>query len=192
MTQDKSAVLNEWVKIYTKDLLTWCNFKINNSDDAEDIVQNTFISAFENFDSFKGNSMPRTWLYKILNNKIIDYYRKKAKTDNLKSPLDQAIAEGLNDSLFNENGSWNMSSFNSSWGESENILDNPEFRDILLFCLDDLPENWKTAVMSKYILSRNTNEVCQDLNISSSNYWQILHRSKLLLKICLENNWFNK
>jgi RNA polymerase sigma-70 factor (ECF subfamily) len=34
-------------------------------------------------------------------------------------------------------------------------------------------------------------EICQELEISTSNYWQIIHRAKLQLRDCVDNNWFN-
>lgn len=192
MLSQKENLINEWVQLYTKDLLNWCNFKINDLAQAEDIVQETFLSAFENVERFKGQSSPRTWLYKILNNKIIDYYRRKNKLEFVRPSMEIDQANDLTDSMFDANGAWNKAEFNNQWGDAGNILDNKEFRNVLLMCLEDLPIKWKNAVLSKYILERNSNEICQELDITSSNYWQILHRSKLLLKVCVENNWFKK
>jgi RNA polymerase sigma-70 factor (ECF subfamily) len=39
------------------------------------------------------------------------------------------------------------------------------------------------------ILKKKTEAICQELEITASNYWQIVHRSKLLLKKCLELKW---
>lgn len=190
MSNIKNQIVEEWIKLYTKELLNWCNFKINDLSQSEDLVQETFISAFENYDNFKGNSSPKTWLYKILNNKIIDFYRKNGRVELIRESMDLNDADNVANNLFDKKESWNRDSFNDTWGKSENLLDNLDFRNILALCLDDLPVNWKNAMLSKYILNRKSDEVCQELNITTSNYWQIIHRSKLLLKLCLENNWF--
>lgn len=192
MLSQRESLINEWVQLYTGDLLNWCNFKINDLAQAEDIVQDTFLAAFENVESFKGQSSPRTWLYKILNNKIVDYYRKKSKLEFVRPSLEVDQANDVTDSMFTANGGWNKEMFNKQWGDGGNVLDDKEFRNVLLMCLEDLPVKWKNALLSKYILERNSNDICQELEISSSNYWQILHRSKLLLKVCIENNWFKK
>ena len=39
---------------------------------------------------------------------------------------------------------------------------------------------------------KDCNEICQELEISPTNYWQILHRAKLQLRKCLELNWYKK
>ena len=44
---------------------------VNDVDDAQDIVQEAFISAFENLSSFKGESKLSTWLYRIVMNKAL-------------------------------------------------------------------------------------------------------------------------
>jgi DNA-directed RNA polymerase specialized sigma24 family protein len=79
-----------------------------------------------------------------------------------------------------------------AWDEEKSMLDNEDFLAVMDKCIDDLPINWRIAVLSKYIAEKDTTEICQDLQISSSNYWQILHRSKVLLKKCIEALWFNK
>jgi DNA-directed RNA polymerase specialized sigma24 family protein len=56
-------------------------------------------------------------------------------------------------------------------------------------CMNDLPHKWKLALVSKYLSDKDTTEICQELEITPSNYWQIVHRSKLLLRKCLEMKW---
>ena len=65
-----------WVVNYADYLYSMAYFKVNNQPEAEDLVQETFLSAYKNKDTFKGESAEKTWLTAILNNKIIDYYRK--------------------------------------------------------------------------------------------------------------------
>jgi RNA polymerase sigma-70 factor (ECF subfamily) len=67
-------------------------------------------------------------------------------------------------------------------GPREELLDNPDFNVIMEECMNDLPQKWKLAVTSKY-LSEKTEAICQELEITTSNYWQIVHRSKLFKKM---------
>jgi DNA-directed RNA polymerase specialized sigma24 family protein len=40
--------------------------------------------------------------------------------------------------------------------------------------------------------NENTNDICEDLDISNTNLWQIIHRTKLRLRKCLNIHWFQK
>lgn len=71
--------VSSWFELYSDDLYNWAYHKTSKSEVAEDMVQDTFLSVIKYFDSFREESNPKTWLIAILNNKIIDYYKKEAK-----------------------------------------------------------------------------------------------------------------
>jgi len=54
-------------------------------DDADDVLQNTFIKIFKNIDKFKGNSKLYSWMYRIATNEAISHLNKYAKHQNLVS-----------------------------------------------------------------------------------------------------------
>ena len=66
-----------WVNNYSDALYKYTVVRVNDTGIAEDIVQETFLSAWRNKDNFKGEASEKNWLYKICKNKIIDHYRKK-------------------------------------------------------------------------------------------------------------------
>ena len=74
--------IKKWVKEYTETLLKRALYRINQKEIAEDLVQETFITAYQKIHQFKGNSKPQTWLTSILNHKIIDFYRVEARKKN--------------------------------------------------------------------------------------------------------------
>ena len=57
-------------------------------------------------------------------------------------------------------------------------------------CISNLPEKWNLAISYKYFSNQKTEVICQELGITTSNYWQIIHRAKLLLKKCVESKWY--
>ncbi|MGC9375130.1 MAG: sigma factor-like helix-turn-helix DNA-binding protein [Bacteroidales bacterium] len=57
-------------------------------------------------------------------------------------------------------------------------------------CLDALPAQWNTCVKLKYLMNKKSEEICQELDINPSNYWQIIHRAKVQLRDCVETKWF--
>ena len=93
---------------------------------------------------------------------------------------------------FDKNEQWKNNEQPQSWDHMENhLLDNKEFNSILQSCMADLPEHWRSAVHLKYIDQQKGELICQELGISPTNFWQVLHRAKLKLRRCLETNWFN-
>lgn len=122
----------------------------------------------------------------ILNNKIIDHYRKSAKKE---LSLDDDTHQ-LTNSFFGSNGKWKSNVLEVAWSNETNLLDNPAFNNVMNVCMDNLPPRWRLAVISKYIFDKETLEICHELEISKTNYWQVLHRAKLSLKKCLDMNWF--
>lgn len=185
MATSKNKVLSEWVEKYTDQMHSWAFFKVSDTELAADLVQDTFLIAAEKMDSFKGNSSPKTWLFSILNNKIIDYYRKKI---NRAVPLENEFIMRF----FEANGSWQENKRPGKWNldEDEYLLDSVDFQLILKKCLDGLPEKWHLCVKLKYLTGKAGEEICQELKISTSNYWQIIHRAKLQLRDCVGRNWF--
>lgn len=185
MTLNKNRI-SIWVETFTTDLYSWAFHKVSNAELAADLVQDTFLAAVEKMESFKGDSSPKTWLFSILNHKIIDHYRKKVnQTVNFEN---QSFSN-----FFNEGGDWQESRKPKDWHEEDekHLLDDDEFQDVLDKCMDALPEKWSACVKLKYITEKNGDEICQELDITPSNFWQIVHRAKLQLRDCVEKNWYN-
>lgn len=187
--EDSKSILEQWVNQFSDELYSWAFFKTSSKEVAEDLVQDTFMAAFHKIDTFQGKSQPKTWLFSILNNKVIDYYRLSARTTKKNFNLTENSGYELSDGLFNSYGCWKSNDINAAWDQDQELLDNPEFNSIMENCMDDLPQKWKLAVTSKYLSDKKTETICQELEITTSNYWQIAHRSKLLLKKCLELKW---
>jgi len=184
MAQANSNELSQWVQDYTDDMYRWALHKVSNAELAEDLVQDVFLAAAEKLDSFKGNSSPKTWLFSILNFKIIDVYRKKTKQTV------EAESDFLQN-FFSENGSWNAEAQPQNWDNAdEHLLDNIDFQNVLAACLDNLPEKWRACVELKYLTDKSGEEICQEVDVTSTNFWQIVHRAKLKLRACVEQNWF--
>ncbi len=181
--------VENWVGLYSDQLYSWALHKTSSKETAEDLVQETFLAAFHKIESFQGKSQPKTWLFSILNNKIIDYYRLSAKTTNINFSLSESTANQRSENLFTETGCWKDQEINPIWEQEQELLDNPEFNNVMHDCLEELPKKWKIAITSKYLTDKKAEEICQELEITASNYWQIVHRGKLLIKKCLEVKW---
>lgn len=179
----------EWVEQYADPLFRFAISRVGDSELAKDLVQDTFLSALKNADAFKGESSEKNWLFKILKNKIIDFYKSKAR--NLVSSLNEHLAQA-ND-YFDEDWNWQLSLRPQQWAVdySQNI-ETKEFYVILENCKKKLNEIQNIVFTMKYLDDANSEEICKELDISSSNYWVLIHRAKLQIRQCLEKNWFLK
>jgi RNA polymerase sigma-70 factor (TIGR02943 family) len=187
--KEKKETINSWINLYTSDLFSWALYKVSSKETTEDLVQDTFVAAFSGLEKFKNNSSPKSWLFSILNNKIVDHYRKtKNQTIHFQDIGEQLAIENAN-SFFSTDEYWVEKINSSTWNEKENVLDNLEFQKVLNNCLEKLPAKWKDIMVYKFLIEKDSKEICKDFELTSSNYWQIIHRSKLLLKNCIQKNW---
>jgi len=175
-----SIDINSCVALYTKDLYAWAYYKTGNKSLSEDLVQDTFLAAIKSQKNFKGDSEIKTWLFGILKNKIADYFRKASN----KIPTQTIFFYGDN---------WQEKEIPSTWHISEDneLLDDLAFKNTLNDCINKLPAVWSSVIRMKFIDDRKTEIICDENGISPNNYWQIIHRSKLQLRKCLELNWFS-
>jgi RNA polymerase sigma-70 factor (ECF subfamily) len=185
--------IQSWVMLYADDLFRWAYSKTSHKETAQDLVQETFLSAYKSLDKFQEKSKPKTWLFSILNNKIIDFHRKKfrKKVFSESSFAKNEDGKDVLENFFDNNGTWNKQGSPADWDSmDEHLLDNLDFKNVFQSCLGGLPENWSIAIHYKYLDEKKADEICKELGITTSNYWQVVHRAKLQLRLCLENNWF--
>ena len=121
----------------------------------------------------------------------MDYHRKKFRSITVnESKVNYGIDNNVLSNIFDENDSWNDEAKPANWHEiGGHLLDDTEFNETLASCMKELPENWFSAIQFKYMQDKDAKEICQELDIKPSNYWQILHRAKLQLRVCIEKNW---
>lgn len=136
----KNETIKNWIDQYSGQLLRRAVYLLSDKTEAEDIVQEVFISAFSSYQSFNGKSEPLTWLMAILKRKVADFYR--------------------------------------------------DFNKTLEDCLEELPVRWKFPMKMYYLEEKKASEVSQEFDISTTNLWKILQRSRMQLRECLEFNWF--
>jgi len=183
-----------WVELYSDKMYTWAFYKTSNKEIAEDLVQDTFLVAFQSIQKFEGKSDPKTWLFGILNNKIADHFRKVYRNPIITESerLDNNNFSWLNN-FFDEDGNWKKNQRPSEWSEEKgNLLDDLEFKKVLENCMEKLPANWNATLQLKFLEEKNSEHICQELQITPTNFWQMLHRAKLQLRKCLEIHWFKK
>lgn len=182
-----------WVQNHSDYLYSYALTRLNDEEQARDLVQETFLAALEKVHSFEGKSAERTWLTAILKNKVIDCYRKKSSRTNDVSLDNSSLENSISDQqrLFNpSDGHWNSEYAPAEFGaDIYDPLAEKEFNLILQQCLKKLPVLWLSVFTMKYMDEEMTETICTGLGITSANFWVIIHRAKLNLRACLQKNW---
>ena len=178
---------NKWVDDYSDYLFNYAVARVNDSNIAKDLVQETFFAGLKSSGNFQGKATERTWLVSILKRKIIDHYRKinsnKGKAEVRMNFYDHGENEG----------DWIEERVPQSWNnEAEKNIENEELKTQLEQCINKLPEKYAMVFKMKTIQEFETEEICKELNITPSNLWVIIHRARTQLRNCMEKNWFNK
>jgi RNA polymerase sigma-70 factor (ECF subfamily) len=189
-SQNSKIPLNpeSWVDQHGDYLFSFALFRVQDQAAAEDLVQETFIAALQNYKNYKGQASERTWLIAILKNKIIDYLRKQSReqpTDDIERFLN------MSEDLFNAAGKWVNGP--GKWSFAPSVLyDKKEFWQALRRCLELLPKRLAQAFVLKEMDGMTHKEICKVLEISSSNSWVVLYRARMGLKKCLGTSWFDR
>jgi RNA polymerase sigma-70 factor (ECF subfamily) len=187
MTQQTKHTLNsdEWVKLHADFLFNYTISRINDREIAKDLVQDTFIAGLKSMENFQGLASERTWLVSILKRKIIDYYRKINSAKGKAEIRMNFYTEG------DKEGEWIEERAPSNWSnQTDKSIENDELNTVLEKCIDNLPEKYAMVFRMKTIQEFETEDICKELNITSSNLWVIIHRARTQLRKCLEDNWF--
>ena len=107
---------------------------------AEELVQETFLSALDGLATFRAEASERTWLFVILRRKIIDHYRRQARATHVGLDEHQRQRARPEADYFNpDNGHWAGQQAPASWLRADAALEQQELHDILRLCQQRLP-----------------------------------------------------
>lgn len=176
-----------WLPRYGSELFRYARRRVATTTAAEELVQETFVSALAALDSFRQQASERTWLFAILRHKLINYYHQQAR-----SPLVPLPAANEADAYFEtvERVRWRKSEEPREWSPADTQLEQQELAEQLQRCQEQLPPQQQAVFSLRFIDELSGEAICKELGISPSNYWVMVHRAKLQLRKCLEKHWF--
>jgi len=173
------------------DLLRFARLQLRDAGAAEDAVQDTMLAALTGGHAFESRSSYKTWLIAILRNKIIDIIRGQSREVAASSLAeDDAGDDLLAESLFDRRGHWQPETQPGRWADPEASFEQQQFWAVFEACLDYLPAKTARVFMMREFLGFETDEICKETGISSSNCWVVLHRARMGLRACLDTKWF--
>ena len=144
---------------------------VNDSNEAEDIVQQAYINAYENLPRFEGRSKFFTWLTRILINEAL--LRSKQRKRSV--PLEVHASENGEEHEFAHEETA------TEENPAEKVM-NDELRTILERTIDGLPTKYRSVFVMREIDEMSIAETSESLGISAANVKVRLNRAKEVLK----------
>jgi len=146
-----------------------------NDDDANDLVQETYMKAFRFIDSYQEGTNSKAWLFKILKNIFINEYRRK-KREPEKIDYDDVIT-------FSDEDDDNSAAY---FDLREDLFDNM-MGDEITNALNKLPIEFKTVILLCDIEGFSYEEIAKIIDIPIGTVRSRLHRARNMLKQLLKD-----
>ena len=167
---DKVA-FGELVRRYENKIFRLAMHITQNREDAEDVLQETFLKAYEHLDQFQGNSKFYTWIVRIAVNQALMKLRKR-KTDKTVS-MDETIDTG-EDTVAREIAAWDEN--------PEQRHSREEISQILSSAVDSLTPPYRAVFVLRDIEELSTEETAEALDLSIPAVKSRLLRARLQLR----------
>jgi RNA polymerase sigma-70 factor (ECF subfamily) len=160
--------LDEWYRLYHRDVFAYIGYHVRSRQDAEDIAQEVFVRVLLGADHFQGLSSPKTWILTIARRTVADWYRKK----RLKNLFSLSAAEEV------------ASDEKSLYERAELSAKEAALRE----ALQKLKKDARDVVVLRMIHELSTEETAQILTWSLAKTRTTLHRAMKKLQELLGDN----
>lgn len=156
------------VRTYKERLYWQIRSIVLNHDDADDVLQNTFIKVYKNIDSFKGDSKLFSWMYRIATNEALSFIKKRAKI------------QGITDSDYQDKLVSNL--------EADVYFEGDEIQLQLQKAIATLPEKQKLVFNMKYFQELKYEEISEILDTTVGGLKASYHLAVKKLEQYLKND----
>lgn len=176
-----TAAFSELVTHYDRRVFRMAKQITQNDDDAEDVLQETFLKAYTHLDDFQGNSKFYTWVVRIAVNEALMKLRKRRSDRTV--PLDDPIDTG-EDEVVREIAVWDQN--------PEDTYSREELGTILDEAVQSLKPAYRTVFILRDIEEMSIEETAEALSLSISAVKSRLLRARLQLREKLTRLFKNK
>ncbi len=165
ITAGNSDLFSLIIDRYENKLWRYAKYLVKDDSKATDIVQDSFVKAYINLNSFKINKSFSSWIYRIVHNQTINIIKKYSK--------EVMIPEGFD------------------FGSDEDVEKNFEIKEIgekIHGCLEKIPMIYSEALELFYLEEKSYEEIGDILRIPMGTVATRINRAKILMrKICKQN-----
>src|SRR6056297_2502780 len=148
---------------------------IKDKEQVNDLVQEAFVKAFDNLNTYSTNYAFSTWLYRIATNHTIDYLRKKKlKTLSIDEPVKT------------RDGEMRMQLEDESAGTDRNII-RKQRQNIVQNAIDDLPPKYRKVIEMRHMEEKSYQEIADVLDLPLGTVKAHIFRARELLYKALKD-----
>ena len=190
-TSTSTSLVSGWLAVHGDALWRFAVSRVGDQH-AEDIVQETLLAALKaaanDATTYQGRSAPETWLIGIMNHKIVDFFRKRAREHASRESQQEKQLDAEEAAEFAADGHWARKPGN--WDKLSLAADDAaedSLRAAYRACMDKLPTILKDAIELRELRALPPETVCQALGISATNLWTRLHRARAALRKCIDD-----
>ena len=159
----------ELVEKYQRSLYFHIMKMIKDKEQVNDLVQEAFVKAFDNLNTYSTNYAFSTWLYRIATNHTIDYLRKKKlKTLSIDEPMKT------------RDGEMQMQLEDESAGTDRNII-RKQRQNIVQNAIDDLPPKYRKVIEMRHMEEKSYQEIADVLDLPLGTVKAHIFRARELL-----------
>ena len=153
---------------------------VRNNEDAQDILQSAYLSAFRALDRFEGNCQLSTWLHRIVVNTALMKLRSKKRRpeESIEDLLPAFQEDGHHVEQFSD---WNI--------PADELLERRETCATVRACIDQLPDNYRAVLMLRNIEEQSTQQVASALSMTPTAVKVRLHRARQALSTLLRKEY---
>jgi RNA polymerase sigma-70 factor, ECF subfamily len=149
----------------------------SSSADAEEVVQDVFLTAFRKAGSFEGRAAIGTWLYRIAVNAALN--KRRGKRNEVEEPLENYLPTFKEDGHRQGDRSFLLADWSSLPDET---LLSREGRDIVRAAVDRLPHHYRSVLILRDVEELSSEEVAEVLGESVASVKSRLHRARMALR----------
>lgn len=175
------VAFEQLIKKYDRNVFRIAQHITQNREDAEDVVQDAFLKAYQKLDQFQGNSKFYTWIVRIAVNEALMKLRKR-KSDKLVS-MDEDV-ETDEGTITREFADWSPN--------PEQQYNQAELNDILSRTIQGLPASFRTVFVLRDVEGLSTEETAEMLGLSVPAVKSRLLRARLQLRERLSRHFKTK
>jgi RNA polymerase sigma-70 factor (ECF subfamily) len=170
----RTAAFGELVRRYQDRIFNVVFRLVGNAEDASDVVQDAFLSAYQSLGKFKGEAQFYTWLYRIAINTAVSLKRKQRVVAAFRVRTSEAgDAEPLDHSEFSR---------------PENAMERSEQQQRVQAALQKLSGEHRTVLILKDIEGQKYETIAEILRVPIGTVRSRLHRARLELRAILERD----
>ena len=168
------------VRSYGGRMLAVARRFVRNDQDAQDIVQSAYLSAFRSIGQFEGQCLIATWLHRIVVNTALMKLRSRRRRPE--NPIDDLLP------AFQEDGH-HVEQFADWSTPADELIQRAEARAAVRACIDQLPENYRQILLLRDIEELSTEESARALSLTPTAVKVRLHRARQALSTLLRKEF---